>query len=102
MAYRSSTAVSLRFTDDSSTSGGFNFEKFAGGMVEAASSGTVVWCVGTRANPVPLRNAHGLVSSELWANHAVVLPEELFGAGYVTAVVPTGQPPINVRVNLKS
>lgn len=102
MAFRNSTAVNLRLTDSVATSGYFNFEKYAGGIIESTAAGTVVWCVGTKAKPVPLRNETGLVSSTLHANHAHVLPEELFGAGFVMGMVPEGQPAINVRINLKS
>lgn len=103
MAFRSSTTVLLKLTDNKATTGYFNFEKYAGGIIDSASNAVVSWHVGSRGNAVQLRHTDGsLVSSTITANHAVPLPDELFGAGFVLGVLPGGAAEVTVRVSLKS
>jgi hypothetical protein len=86
----------VTFTTSASTTGGFGLQTYAGGMilVDSATAGATLTFYTktseTSATSYQIYDGGAAVSVSIGAGWAVPLPDALYGAAYVTAVVSTG------------
>lgn len=99
----SSVTGTIVATNSASTSPKIPFGAAAGGIliVDAVSSATTItWHVsfGPELTPVPLNSDGSGVTTTIAASNAYTLPDALFGAPYIVAVVNAGTATFRVSV----
>jgi hypothetical protein len=86
---------SVTATNSAATSPKIPFGAVAGGMIHVSavsSATTITWHVafGQEETPVPLNSDGAAVTTTIAASNAYALPDALFGAPYIVAVVNAG------------
>lgn len=88
---RFSNVQSLTFTNSISTTPGFAFSNYAGGLVGSTGSGTLTFHVASALGgpTIPLVTSAGAAVTVALNNNAKPLPDECFAAPYLYAVAST-------------